>query len=316
LPHNHSHGGHHHGHGHAHGHGHHHHTPTDFGRAFAVGIALNLGFVIIEALYGWWSNSMALLADAGHNLADVLGLATAWAGAVLAKRPASRRFSYGFRGASILAALANAVLLLIAVCFIVYHAAWRLIVPDLVESETVIIVAAIGIAVNMGTALMFVRGRKSDINVRGAYLHMVADALVSLGVVIAGFGIAFTGWLWIDPVTSLLVAGMIFLATADLLRESLTMAMAGVPRSIDPDKVEGHLLALPGVTRVHDLHIWSMSTTEYALTAHLVMPGGFPGDAFLQGCAHGVAHDFGITHSTFQIEVGTGDCALEPGHRH
>ncbi|HTU10311.1 MAG TPA: cation diffusion facilitator family transporter [Allosphingosinicella sp.] len=316
MPHNHSHGGHHHGHGHAHGHGHHHHTPTDFGRAFAVGIALNLGFVIIEALYGWWSNSMALLADAGHNLADVLGLATAWAGAVLAKRPASRRFSYGFRGASILAALANAVLLLIAVCFIVYHAAWRLIVPDLVESETVIIVAAIGIAVNMGTALMFVRGRKSDINVRGAYLHMVADALVSLGVVIAGFGIAFTGWLWIDPVTSLLVAGMIFLATADLLRESLTMAMAGVPRSIDPDKVEGHLLALPGVTRVHDLHIWSMSTTEYALTAHLVMPGGFPGDAFLQGCAHGVAHDFGITHSTFQIEVGTGDCALEPGHRH
>jgi cobalt-zinc-cadmium efflux system protein len=314
LAHSHSHAGHSHGHGDAHGHGHgHHHHPADFGRAFLIGIILNLGFVIVEAIYGWQANSMALLADAGHNLADVLGLATAWAGAVLAKRPASRRFSYGFRGASILAALANAVLLLIAVCLIVYHAAWRLIVPDLVKGDTVILVATIGIAVNLGTALMFMRGRKSDINVRGAYLHMVADALVSAGVVIAGIGIAFTGWLWIDPVTSLIVAGMIFLATADLFRESLTMAMAGVPRSIDPDHVEEHLLGLNGVTRVHDLHIWSMSTTEYALTAHLVMPAGFPGDAFLQDCAHRVAHHFGITHSTFQIETGTGDCAHAEG---
>lgn len=309
MSHSHSHAGHSHGHGHAHGHGHHHH-PSDFGRAFLIGIILNLGFVVVEGIYGWQANSMALLADAGHNLADVLGLATAWVGAVLAKRPASRRFSYGFRGASILAALANALLLLIAVCLIVYHAAWRLIVPDLVKGDTVILVAAIGIAVNLGTALMFVRGRKSDINVRGAYLHMIADAAVSAGVVVAGIGIAFTGWLWIDPVTSLIVAGMIFLATADLFRESLTMAMAGVPRSIDPDHVEDHLLALDGVTRVHDLHIWSMSTTEYALTAHLVMPAGFPGDAFLENCAHQVAHHFGITHSTFQIEIGTGDCAL------
>lgn len=309
MPHSHSHGGHSHGHDHAHGHGHHHH-PADFGRAFLIGIILNLGFVVVEAVYGWQANSMALLADAGHNLADVLGLATAWVGAVLAKRPASRRFSYGFRGASILAALANALLLLIAVCLIVYHAAWRLIVPDLVKGDTVILVAAIGIAINLGTALMFVRGRKSDINVRGAYLHMIADAAVSAGVVVAGIGITFTGWLWIDPVTSLIVAGMIFLATADLFRESLTMAMAGVPRSIDPEKVEAHLVGLDGVTRVHDLHIWSMSTTEYALTAHLVMPDGFPGDPFLQGCAHEVAHHFGITHSTFQIEIGTGDCAL------
>jgi cobalt-zinc-cadmium efflux system protein len=309
LSHNHSHGGHSHGHDHAHGHGHHHH-PADFGRAFLIGIILNLGFVVVEAIYGWQANSMALLADAGHNLSDVLGLATAWVGAVLTKRPASRRFSYGFRGASILAALANAVLLLIAVCLIVYHAAWRLIVPDLVKGDTVILVAAVGIVINLGTALMFMRGRKSDINVRGAYLHMIADAVVSAGVVLAGIGIAFTGWLWIDPVTSLIVAGMIFLATADLFRESLTMAMAGVPRSIDPEKVEDHLLGLDGVTRVHDLHIWSMSTTEYALTAHLVMPAGFPGDVFLEGCAHDVAHHFGITHSTFQIEIGTGDCAL------
>ncbi|TMJ10915.1 MAG: cation transporter [Alphaproteobacteria bacterium] len=312
MSHSHSHAGHSLGHGHAHGHGHHHH-PADFGRAFLIGIILNLGFVVVEAIYGWQANSMALLADAGHNLADVLGLATAWVGAVLAKRPASRRFSYGFRGASILAALANAVLLLIAVCLIVYHAAWRLIVPDLVKGDTVILVAAIGIAINLGTALMFVRGRKSDINVRGAYLHMIADAAVSAGVVVAGIGIEFTGWLWIDPVTSLIVAGMIFLATADLFRESLTMAMAGVPRSIDPDHVEDHLLALDGVTRVHDLHIWSMSTTEYALTAHLVMPAGFPGDAFLQDCAHEVAHHFGITHSTFQIETGTRDCAHAEG---
>ena len=310
MAHSHSHAGQHHGHGL----GHHHHAPADFGRAFAIGIVLNLGFVAVEAFYGWMSNSMALLADAGHNLADVLGLATAWAGAVLAKRPASRRFSYGFRGASILAALANAVLLLIAVCLIVYHAAWRLIVPDLVEGETVIVVAAIGIVVNLGTALMFMRGRKSDINVRGAWLHMIADALVSAGVVVAGIGIAATGWLWIDPVTSLIVAGMIFLATADLFRESLTMAMAGVPRSIDPEKVEEHLLALPGVTRVHDLQLWAMSTPEYALSAHLVMPEGFPGDAFLQDCAHGIAHPFAITHSTFQIEVGTGQCGGADPH--
>ena len=310
MAHSHSHAGQHHGHGL----GHHHHAPADFGRAFAIGIVLNLGFVAVEAFYGWMSNSMALLADAGHNLADVLGLATAWAGAVLAKRPASRRFSYGFRGASILAALANAVLLLIAVCLIVYHAAWRLIVPDLVEGETVIVVAAIGIVVNLGTALMFMRGRKSDINVRGAWLHMIADALVSAGVVVAGIGIAATGWLWIDPVTSLIVAGMIFLATADLFRESLTMAMAGVPRSIDPEKVEEHLLALPGVTRVHDLHIWSMSTTEYALTAHLVMPEGFPGDACLQECAPGLAPPFASTQATVQIEVGTGQCRGADAH--
>ena len=215
---------------------------------------------------------MALLADAGHNLSDVLSLATAWGAALLAKRPPSRRFSYGLRGATILAALANGVLLLIAVAFIVYHAVIRLIIPDLVESETVMIVAGIGILINGATALMFARGRKSDINVRGAYLHMVADALVSAGVVVAGIGIAATGWVWIDPVAGLVVAALIFIVTADLLRDSLTMALAGVPRGIDPEAVEEHLLALPGVADIHDLHIWPMSTTEFALTAHLVMP--------------------------------------------
>jgi cobalt-zinc-cadmium efflux system protein len=311
LPHSHSHGGHHHHHGHG---GHHHHHPADFGTAFAVGIALNLGFVGVEAVYGWWANSMALLADAGHNLSDVLSLATAWGAAVLAKRPPSRRFSYGLRSATILAALANAVLLLIAVAFIVYHAVVRLLIPDMVEGDTVMIVAGIGILINGATALMFARGRRSDLNVRGAYLHMVADALVSAGVVVAGIGIATTGWVWIDPIAGLIVAGLIFIITADLLRDSLTMALAGVPRGLDPEKVEDHLLGQPGVTRIHDLHIWPMSTTEYALTAHLVMPGGFPGDAFLAGCAQGVAHRFGITHSTFQIEVGE-DCAQAP-HAH
>ncbi|MGZ8351464.1 MAG: cation diffusion facilitator family transporter [Allosphingosinicella sp.] len=300
MPHSHSPS---HGHAHHHGHGHAHH-PADFGRAFAVGILLNLGFVIVEAGYGLAANSMALLVDAGHNLADVLSLAAAWVAAVLSRRPPSRRFSYGLRGASILAALANAVLLLIAVAFIVYHAVIRLIIPDIVESATMIWVAAIGIAINGATAVMFARGRKSDLNVRGAYLHMVADALVSAGVVAAGIAIVFTGWLWVDPVASLVVAGLIFLATADLFRESLTMALAGVPAEIDPDAVEAYLLGRPGVEEIRRLHIWPMSTTEYALTSHLLMPGGFPGDRFLAECAHGVEHRFRITNATFQVVTG------------
>jgi len=297
-------------HGHSHGHGGHHHGPRDFGRAFAIGIFLNLGFVVVEAIYGFLANSMALLADAGHNLSDVLGLAIAWGAATLAKRPPSRRFSYGLRGVTILAALANALILLGAVAFIVYHAVVRLIIPDLVEGDTVAIVAAIGILINGATAMMFARGRHGDLNIRGAYLHMLADALVSAGVVLAGFGIMMTGWLWLDPVASLIVAALIFIGTADMLRESGTMALAGVPSSIDPDAVEAHLGGLPGVARVHDLHIWSMSTTEFALTAHLVMPAGFPGDRFLAGCAHDIEHRFGITHSTLQIETGD-DCRLE-----
>ena len=305
MSHSHSHGAHSH-------HGHHHH-PSEYGRAFAVGIVLNLGFVAVEAIYGFLANSMALLADAGHNLSDVLGLAAAWAGATLAKRPPSRRFSYGLRAASILAALANSLILLIAVSYIAYHAVLRLIIPDFVEGETVTIVAAIGILINGATALMFARGRRSDINVRGAYLHMVADALVSAGVVVAGIGIAATGWLWIDPVTGLVVAAIILVAGVDLLRDSMIMALAGVPPGIDPDEVEAHLAGLPGVARVHDLHIWPMSTTEYALTAHLVMPDGFPGDRFLADCAHGIEHRFRIGHSTLQVEIGE-DCVREPKH--
>ena len=302
-------------HSHAdHRHGH-HHPPVEFGRAFAIGIALNLGFVAVEATYGFLANSMALLADAGHNLSDVLGLAAAWLGAVLAKRPPSRRFSYGLRAASILTAFGNSLILLIAVSFIVYHAVMRLIIPDVVEGGTVMIVAAIGIVINGATALMFARGRRSDINIRGAYLHMVADALVSAGVVVAGIGIALTGWVWIDPIAGLIVAAVILVAGADLLRDSTIMALAGVPPGIDHEEVEAHLLALPGVDRVHDLHIWPMSTTEFALTAHLVMPAGFPGDRFLADCAHGIEHRFGIGHSTFQVEVDA-ECAGLSVHRH
>lgn len=310
VAHDHSHD-HHHGRG---GHHHHHAPPADFSMAFAAGIALNLGFVAVETAYGFWANSMALLADAGHNLSDVLGLVVAWVGAMLAKRPASRRFSYGYRAATILAALANAVILILAVAFIAYHAVVRLLIPDVVDAGTVMVVAAIGILINGATALMFARGRKADINVRGAYLHMLADAFVSAGVVVAALLILWTGWVWVDPVVGLIVAAVILVASIDLLRESVTMVLAGVPRSIDPDAVEAQLAALPGVTRIHDLHIWPMSTTEYALTAHLVMPGGFPGDAFLANCARGIAHDFGIGHSTFQIETGE-DCA-QAGHSH
>lgn len=307
----HAHHGHaHHGHGH-HGHSHHGHShaPADFGRAFAIGISLNLAFVVVEAIYGFLANSMALLADAGHNLSDVLGLAIAWGAAVLAKRAPSRRFSYGLRGATILAALGNAIILLIAVAFIVYHAVMRLIIPDVVQGQTVIIVALIGIAINGVTAWMFARGRKGDLNIRGAYLHMVADALVSAGVVVAGILIMTTGWLWVDSITSLIVAALIFIATVDLARESGTMALSGVPRSIDPEAVEAELAAMPGVTRVHDLHIWPMSTTETVLTAHLVIPAGPPGDAFLTA-ARQILHDrFGIGHITLQVETGqSGDC--------
>lgn len=285
-----------------HGHAHVHH-PVDFGRAFALGITLNLGFVAVEAAYGFWANSMALLADAGHNLADVLSLAAAWVAAVLAKRPPSKRFSYGLRAATILTALANSVVLLIAVSFIAYHAILRLIIPDLADGETIMIVAGAGIMINGTTALMFARGRRSDLNVRGAYLHMIADALVSAGVVVAGLGIALTDWPWIDPVAGLAVAAIIVIAGADLFRDALVMALAGVPPGIDADDVEAHLLRLPGVADIHDLHIWSMSTTEFALTAHLVMPGGFPGDRFLADCAQDIERRFRISHSTFQVEV-------------
>lgn len=306
--HDHSHGGHSHGHAHA---------PADFGRAFLIGTTLNLAFVIVEGTAGLLTDSMALLADAGHNLSDVLGLLIAWGGASLAKRPASRRFTYGLRSSTILAALANAVLLLFAVGAIALEASRRFAAPPPVEGATVMIVAGVGIVINTATALMFARGRKGDINIRGAYLHMAADAAVSAGVVVGGGLILFTGRAWIDPALSLVIVAVILWSTWGLLRDSVTMALNAVPQGIDAEKVEAALAGLPGVARVHDLHIWPMSTTEVALTAHLLMPGGHPGDAFLRGAEHRLDHDFGIGHATLQIELGdAGPCGHQDGHAH
>ena len=300
-----------------HEHDHHHaHGPADFGRAFAIGTALNLGFVLLEGTAGFLTDSIALLADAGHNLSDVLGLLVAWAGVELAKRPASKRFTYGLRSSSILAALTNSVLLLVAVGAIAWEAIGRFSDPPAIAGETVMLVAGLGIIVNLSTALLFARGRKSDINIRGAYLHMAADAAVSAGVVIGGGLILLTGSEWIDPAISLAIVAVILWSTWGLARESLTMVLQAVPEGIDADAVRNTLASLPGVARVHDLHIWPMSTTEAALTAHLVMPDGHPGDAFLIDLQHRLAHDFRIDHTTVQIELSEGaECRMH-GHAH
>jgi cobalt-zinc-cadmium efflux system protein len=320
--HDHAHGhahGHDHGHGHGYGHGdgHHHHgpghvhAPASFGRAFLIGITLNVAYVLGEAVVGLLIRSVALLADAGHNLSDVLGLAVAWGAATLAQAPPSKRFTYGLKGSTILAALSNAVLLLVALGAIVLTAAQRLADPPPVPGLTVSAVAAIGIAVNGFTAWLFSRGRKGDVNIRAAYLHMAGDALVSAGVVAAGAAIWWTGWRWLDPLVSIVLAAVIIVQTLDLLRETGEMALAAVPRGIEFDEVERALAALPGVTRVHDLHIWPMSTTEPVLTAHVVMPDGAPGDAFLRQAEAMLHARFGIGHATLQVET-IGDCELEP----
>ena len=308
-----AHGHHHHAHagGHAHGHGQGHTAPEGSDRAFAIGIALNVAYVVAEAGLGLANHSVALLADAGHNLSDVLGLAIAWGGAALARTPPSKRFTYGLKGSTILAALTNAVLLLVALGAIVLAAAERLGNPPPVPGLTVAVVASVGIAVNAATAWLFARGRAGDVNIRGAFLHMAADALVSAGVVAAGVAIWLTGWRWLDPAVSLVLAGVIVVQTLGLLRETGEMALAAVPRGISYDQVEAALAEMPGVARVHDLHIWPMSTTEPVLTAHLVMPAGAPGDAFLRAGEAMLHERFGIGHATLQVESGSA-CALEP----
>ena len=291
------------------------HAPASFGTAFAVGIALNLTFVAVEFVYGVLANSMALIADAGHNLSDVLSLAIAWIASVLARRPPSSRYTYGLGGSSIVAALFNAVLLLVAVGAIAWEAILRLFHPEPVASGTVMIVAAVGIVINGATAWLFASGRKGDLNIRGAFLHMVADAAVSAGVVVAAAVILLTGWLWLDPLTSLVVVGLIVWGTWSLLRDSLAMSVSAVPAAIDPQAVRRYLEARPGVAAVHDLHIWPMSTTETALTAHLVLPGGHPGDEFLMQATTELRRRFGIGHTTLQIEVSAETaCQLAPDH--
>ena len=299
--------GHSHSHQHEAGHGH-SHAPADFGNAFLIGIVLNTAFVAIEATYGWLSGSMALIADAGHNLSDVLALMLAWAASVAAKRPPTDRFTYGYKSSTILAALANAALLLIAVGAILYETIARMAEPAPVEGMTMVVVAGIGIAINTGTALLFLRGRENDLNIRGAFLHMAADALVSLGVVIAGVAILWTGAVWIDPAVSLLIVLVIAWGTWGLLKDSVKMSLLAVPRGISESAVRGYMTGLPGVEAVHDLHIWPMSTTETALTAHLVMPGGHPGDAFLREIAEELEHHHRIGHTTVQVEISREDC--------
>ena len=311
----HGHGAHGHGHKHAHGH-HHHHAPTDFGPRFAFGAALNIAFVAAEAIYGLIGHSLALLADAGHNLGDVLGLLAAFAAASLGKRGPSARYTYGLGSTSMLAALFNAVALLVITGGVAWEAIRRLVSPEPVGGLTVMAVAAVGIAVNGATALMFVSGRKDDLNVRSAFQHMLADALVAAGVVVAGALILFTGWRWVDPAVSLLVSGIIVWGTWGTLREALDMVLHAVPPGIDPDRVRNFLAEQPGVQTLHDLHIWPTSTTETALTAHLVMPAGHPGDAVLAELCHALRHEFRIGHATFQVETGgVVFCSLEPENR-
>ncbi len=297
------------GHDHAAHEGHHHiHVPVSFGRAFAVGLILNAGFVVVEAAYGLAAHSTALLADAGHNLSDVLGLLVAWGGVMLARRAATQRFTYGYKGSTILAALFNALLLLVAIGAIALEAVQRILAPSPVAGGIVSLVALVGIAVNGITAWMFSRGRSTDLNIRGAYLHMLADTAVSAGVVVSGLLVMGTGRAIIDPLTSLAIVVYIFWSTWGLLRQSVAMTLAAVPPHIDLLQVENELRSSSGVTKVHDLHVWHMSTTEIALTAHLVVPNGYPGDEFLAEVEHRLASKFAIRHSTIQIETGA-DCA-------
>jgi cobalt-zinc-cadmium efflux system protein len=306
---------HHHDHdgGHSHGHA---HAPASFDRAFAIGVVLNAGFVLLEFVYGVLAHSLALVADAGHNLSDVAGLLMAWSAAWIARRPASRRRTYGFGRATILAALGNAILLLVAIGAIAWEAIDRFAQPEPVAGVTVMVVAGVGIAINGLTALLFMSGRKSDINIRGAFLHMASDAVVSLGVVLAGAAILATGWTWLDPTVSLLIVAAIAAGTWGLLRDSVALAVDSVPACIDVQAVHDHLMGLPEVVKVHDLHIWPLSTTRTACTVHLVRTCGGIDDAFNAAVAEALRRRFNIGHTTVQVETEAAECGLAHGHAH
>ena len=307
--HDHDHDGHDHASGHAHS-----HAPLGNNTAFAIGVALNLGFVAAEVAYGLSANSLALLSDAGHNLSDVFGLLIAWGAVHLGKSLPTKRRTYGLRRSSILAALVNAVVLLVVVGGITWEALQRFGNPEPIAAATVIWVAAAGIAVNGLTALLFMAGRKSDLNIKGAFLHMAGDAAISAGVVVSGIAMQATGWQWLDPTVSIVIGALIVWGTWGLLRESVNLAMDAVPEGVDLHAVEAHLAGLPGVCSVHDLHIWGMSTTEVALTVHLVMDA-LPGtDQFLAGTCHVLRDRFGIDHSTIQLEHGDEECRQAPSH--
>ncbi len=313
MSHNHSHD--HSGHSHAEGHHHHHHgDPDSQGRAFVIAIVLNTIFVAVEFAYGVIASSTALMADAGHNLSDVLGLLLALGAAILARRTPSGRFTYGLRSSSILAALTNAMFLMVACGGIAWEAVQRFSEPHVVAGLTVSLVACIGIGINGLSAWLFVKGSKGDLNIRGAYLHMLADAAVSLGVAVAGVAMVYTGWYWLDPLVSLAIVAVIVIGTWGLLRESLQLALNAIPAHIDGAAIETYLRQCRGVADIHDLHIWGMSTTESAMTVHLVMPEGYPGDAFMDDIICTLRDKFSIQHSTLQVEQGTTDhsCVLHP----
>jgi cobalt-zinc-cadmium efflux system protein len=295
-----------------HGHG----APTDFGRAFAIAAALNIALVVAQVVFGVLANSVALIADAGHNLGDVLGLLMAWGAHGMARWEPTHRYTYGFRSASILAALFNGIVLMVATGAIAWEALRRLADTTDVGGVTVMIVAAVGIVVNGISAWLLMAGRRGDLNVRGAFLHLIADAAISLGVVVAGAVIYATGWNRLDPLASLVISVLIVWGTWGLLRESIMMSLAAVPEGIDRSRVEDYLRSLPGVTEVHDLHIWAMSTTETAMTAHLVRPGAGLDDRLLHDICHELDRRFRISHATLQVEAGDTEhaCRLAPDH--
>ncbi len=298
------------------GHGHHghNHGPVSHNKAFAIGVVLNLGFVVAEIFYGLAANSLSLLADAGHNFSDVVGLLLSWAAIWLTGKRASKLRTYGFGRTTIMASLINAVVLLISVGGIAWEAILRFRHPETVAGDTVMWVAAMGIAINAGTAVLFMAGSKGDLNIRGAFLHMASDAVVSLGVVVAAFVMGLTGWLWLDPVVSLGIVAVIAVGTWGLFQESLNLALDAVPASVDREGVERYLAAVPGVTAIHDLHIWPLSTTSIALTAHLVNPNAVVDDTLLRRICTHLQERFGIDHATLQIEKGDADCGLAEIH--
>jgi cobalt-zinc-cadmium efflux system protein len=293
-------------HDHAHGHGHHHPPPEQLTRAFAIGIGLNVAFVVVEFIFGLLADSLALIADAGHNLSDVLSLLLAWGATRLARRDPTPHRTYGFRRGTILTSLISSILLLVAMGAIAWEALLRFGQPAPVEGAVMIGVAAMGVVINGLTAWLFAAGRHGDLNIRAAFMHMVGDAAVSVGVVIGGIGILTVGWLWLDPAISLIIVAVIVVGTWGVLTESLDMAFDAVPKGIDPHDVREYLQKLPGVTGIHDLHIWAMSTTETALTAHLLVPDGHQDDHFLRGVAQELEHRFRIAHTTLQVERGSG----------
>jgi cobalt-zinc-cadmium efflux system protein len=292
------------------------HSQANFSNAFAIGVALNAAYIAFEVIYGIIGHSLALLADAGHNLSDVLGLLLAWAATAMARTRPTKRRTYGLRGSSILAALFNAILLLVSVGAIALEAIRRFGEPPVVSGKIVIGVSIVGIFINTVTAWMFASGRKGDLNIRSAFLHMAADAAISAGVVLAGVAILFTGQRWIDPVVSLVISAVIIWGTWDLLREAVNFALQAVPRQIDPDAVYAYLRALPGIKEVHDLHIWPMSTTETAITAHLIKPDGVIDDSLLCQVKDELRTRFSINHITIQCECGDAlhPCEQEPEH--